>query len=145
MVPASVAVVGSLPFTPNGKLDRSALLARVPVADERVEPVEPVGEVEVALSGIWSDLLAGRRPGRHDNFFDVGGHSLLLMRMQHLIQERLGCDVPVVDLVNHPTISAQAGYLTTRRNDVTPEDAGRERADARLAARARRRAVMRNA
>ncbi|WP_157375981.1 AMP-binding enzyme, partial [Burkholderia ubonensis] len=77
MVPSAFVCLEQLPLTPNGKLDRKALPA--PDLDalhtRRYEP--PVGEVEHALADIWAQLLNVERVGRHDNFFDLGGHSLL--------------------------------------------------------------------
>lgn len=141
MVPAGFVALDGLPFTANGKLDRSVL--RALAAKARAEQPaatasggKPVDDVERELLSIWEELLDGRRVGTHDNFFDVGGHSLLLVRMHHLISERLRLEVPVVELVNHPTISDQASFLRPGpRVTPLPEEAGRARADARIAAR----------
>ncbi|HEY4593684.1 MAG TPA: amino acid adenylation domain-containing protein, partial [Thermoanaerobaculia bacterium] len=79
MVPSSFVTLESLPLTPNGKVDRAALPA--PPEEVATETgAAPAGPVEEILAGIWSGLL-GRRPGRHDGFFEMGGHSLLATQL----------------------------------------------------------------
>jgi amino acid adenylation domain-containing protein len=142
LVPSAFVVVPAVPVTANGKVDRAALARLAPdptgAGAEVAEP--PATPLERSLAEIWSSLLGGRPVGRHDNFFDVGGHSLLLIRMQHLLQERLARLVPVVDLISHPTVSAQAAYLSGADPAGDAEDEGRARGQVRLAARSRRRA-----
>jgi len=79
MVPAHFVVLKDLPLTSHGKVDRKALPQ--PTISEVARSVyeEPKGEIENALSKIWSDLLEVKTIGRFDNFFDLGGHSLLIM------------------------------------------------------------------
>jgi thioesterase domain-containing protein len=81
MVPAAYVVLGALPLTPNGKLDRRALPAPddASFGERSYEP--PRGEIERALAQIWSELLNVERVGRHDNFFQLGGHSMLSTRL----------------------------------------------------------------
>jgi len=81
MVPAAFVRLNALPLTPNGKIDRKAL----PVPDDdafaRQVYEAPQGEVEVALAGVWAQLLKLDKVSRHDNFFALGGHSLLAVQM----------------------------------------------------------------
>ena len=86
MVPAAYVKLDVLPLTPSGKADRKALPA--PEGDAYVtrayEP--PVGAVEEALVGIWSEVLGVERVGRWDNFFDLGGHSLLATQVMSRVR-----------------------------------------------------------
>ncbi len=116
MVPAAIVLRGSLPLTPNGKVD-VARLAREeirPEAAEAADPVaavEPEGELERAIAGIWREVLHLDRVERDANFFDLGGHSLLLPRLHSRLHEALGRELTLVDLFRHPTVSALARFL----------------------------------
>ena len=94
MVPAAYVRLASLPLTPNGKLDRKALPAPDGEAYVVREYEAPIGTVETALAQIWCELLGLERVGRHDNFFALGGHSLLLMRViERMHRAELHADV----------------------------------------------------
>ena len=81
MVPAAYVPLESMPLTVNGKVDRSALPVPDDMAYSRSVYEAPQGEVEQTLARIWSELLKVERVGRHDNFFMLGGHSLLVVRL----------------------------------------------------------------
>ena len=81
MVPRVLMVLDRLPLTPNGKVDKRALPAPDGTGLSRTEYVPPQGELEETLAGIWQTLLGVERVGRHDNFFDLGGHSLLIIQL----------------------------------------------------------------
>jgi amino acid adenylation domain-containing protein len=81
MVPGAFVMLDELPLTPNGKLDRNALPAPEPFSLPRRAYEAPRGEVEIVLAQLWSELLGVPRVGREDNFFDLGGHSLLITRL----------------------------------------------------------------
>jgi amino acid adenylation domain-containing protein len=110
MVPASFRWLDRLPRTPRGKLDRTALVALdhgapLPV---RAGPRTPL---ETNLAAIWQETLGVPAVGIHDNFFDLGGHSLNAIRMSISIREQTGVAVRVGDLFECPTIAAQALWL----------------------------------
>src|SRR6185312_10694922 len=92
MVPVAYVRLASLPLTPNGKLDRRAL--PTPELDSLggsgYEP--PQGEIETALASVWAELLNLDRVGRTGHFFNLGGHSLLLMKLVMRLQQALGLD-----------------------------------------------------
>ncbi|MGW1073681.1 amino acid adenylation domain-containing protein [Streptomyces sp. NPDC002537] len=67
--------------------------------------------LEAALAGVWCRVLGRDHVGVEENFFDLGGHSLLLVRAQTAVNQELGCDLTVVDLFSHPTVRALAGHL----------------------------------
>uniref|UniRef100_UPI0011828972 phosphopantetheine-binding protein n=1 Tax=Paraburkholderia sp. BCC1885 TaxID=2562669 RepID=UPI0011828972 len=78
MVPSALVVLEAMPLSPNGKVDRKALPE--PEYMER-EYEAPVGEVEEALASVWADVLQVARVGRHDNFFALGGDSILILKV----------------------------------------------------------------
>ena len=112
MVPAVFVVLPEMPLTPNGKLDRAALPAP-PAArpDLGGEYVAPRDEAEQSLAAIWREALGLERVGIHDNFFDLGGHSLLLVQIQARLRERFGRSVGIVELFRYPTVGALARHL----------------------------------
>src|SRR5207253_317117 len=77
MVPGAFVSLATLPLTPNGKLDRKALPAPEGEAFARKAYEAPVGPIEHAIATLWTELLQLERVGRADNFFALGGHSLL--------------------------------------------------------------------
>jgi amino acid adenylation domain-containing protein/FkbH-like protein/thioester reductase-like protein len=111
MVPGGFITVDRIPLTPSGKVDRQALNAlemSIP-ADQRYVP--PQGEIEEVLARIWQEVLHVPRVGRHDNFFDVGGHSLLIVKAVSRINEALGCNLRVIDVYGNPTIQQLASRV----------------------------------
>ncbi|MBV9773241.1 MAG: amino acid adenylation domain-containing protein, partial [Gemmatimonadetes bacterium] len=127
MVPAVFVVLDALPLTPSGKVDRRALPApeHAPAEEAYLAPRAPLEET---LAGIWAEVLKTGRVGVNTNFFDLGGHSLLLTRVQAAIRERLGREVPIVDLFRFPTVAALAGHLGGAAEAAPAPRTDRERA-----------------
>ena len=116
MVPAAFVVLDSFPLTPNGKIDRRAL----PVRDRRrpeSEPsfVAPRTDLEERLAQIWREVLKVERVGIHDNFFDLGGHSLLVMRVIARVRQSLATELPVRAIFETPTIGGLAAVIAADR------------------------------
>jgi len=111
MVPAVYVLLEMFPRTPNGKLDRKAL--PLPDNDAYTQRIyeAPVGEMEASLARIWRETLKLDRVGRYDNFFDLGGHSLLIVKVMSLLRQ-LGIHTTVFELFNHPTIKSFAAFLS---------------------------------
>ncbi|HEU4884020.1 MAG TPA: amino acid adenylation domain-containing protein, partial [Longimicrobium sp.] len=107
MVPAAFVRLDALPLTPNGKLDRKALPAPelASAEDLYVAPRTPAEEV---LAGIWAEVLGLERVGVHDNFFDLGGHSLLIMRLLARIQATFDLEVSIRTVFSMPALEAMA-------------------------------------
>jgi amino acid adenylation domain-containing protein len=123
MVPAAYVRLEALPLTPNGKLDRKALPA--PEADafstRGYEP--PQGEMETKLAEIWAEVLKVDRVGRHDNFFDLGGDSLMAVRVITRLRQTLNVEVASHNLFAWPELSAFAEQIVTMRlEQLSPED-----------------------
>jgi hypothetical protein len=125
MVPRAFLPLTALPLSPHGKVDRRRLPPFVPTATTPRSAALPEGELERALAEIWRELLPGRAVGRHDNFFDLGGHSLLLAQVQSRIQSRIGREVSVLLLLQRPTIAALAGALSVAAHESEPVTATR--------------------
>jgi amino acid adenylation domain-containing protein len=113
MQPGTFVFLAALPLTPNGKLDRAALPApQGERPDLRAEYVPPGDETELAVAEVWQEVLGLERVGLHDNFFDLGGHSLLLIQIHDRLRERFGRNLPIVDLFKHPTVGSLARHLS---------------------------------
>jgi acyl carrier protein len=111
MIPVHFVLMPKLPLTPNGKVDRAALPSPQPRQEQSRKHVAPKSEAERLLAGIWSEFLGVREIGIDDNFFEHGGDSLMLVRVQGVINERLRRDIPVTTLFRYPTIRALSSYL----------------------------------
>ncbi|MFP6560690.1 amino acid adenylation domain-containing protein [Paraburkholderia sp. B3] len=111
MVPAAVVVLERLPLNPNGKVDRHALPAPA-AAHSRWAP--PQGEMETLVAGVWQPLLRLGRVGRHDHFFELGGQSLLALRMTAALREALRVEVPVRLVFAAPVLADLARVLVER-------------------------------
>ena len=110
MVPSDFVLLPRLPLNPNGKVDRRALAAIAP--DETRRGGTPLqGELERRIAAVWREVLGIEEVGADDNFFDAGGHSLLLVRLHSRLEEALGRTIPLVELFGAPTVRSQAGLL----------------------------------
>ncbi|HEX6038060.1 non-ribosomal peptide synthetase, partial [Longimicrobium sp.] len=140
MVPAALVRLDRLPLTPNGKLDRGALPP--PALAAGGHRLEPRTELEARVAGIWGELLGVETVGVEDSFFDLGGHSLLLARLESRLARELGSPLRVVDLFQYPTVRAMTERLegATRPAAQAGEARGAERRAGleRLGARRRR-------
>jgi SAM-dependent methyltransferase/acyl carrier protein len=112
MVPARFVLLDKLPLLPNGKVDRHALpspdLAVEAAGDLSAAPGTPA---ERALAQIWCDLLRLKQVGIHDNFFDLGGHSLLVTQVIARIQSQFGVELPMRRMFEQPTIAGLAAAV----------------------------------
>ncbi len=114
MVPSHFVRLDALPLTPNGKLNRGALpepVLRAGLDDER-SYTEPGTELEQALAGIWGEVLGREQVGIHDDFFHLGGDSIVLLRLASRIHNQLGMETELKELYTHRTISELAAYLS---------------------------------
>lgn len=94
MVPAAVVGTDAFPLTPNGKVDRRALVETASVAAVPQTPiVEPETPMEQRVAAIWQEVLGVERVSRHDNFFDIGGHSLLAIRVIAQLEKETGLHI----------------------------------------------------
>jgi len=113
MIPAEWVVLDVLPLTSRGKVDRRALKAisgYVLKAESVSTPLQT--DMERAIADIWSKVLGLASVGRHDNFFDLGGHSLLLTKVLTQVRAISTRPLAMVDLFQYPTVQALAAYLS---------------------------------
>ncbi|MDN5386235.1 non-ribosomal peptide synthetase [Bacillus sp. LB7] len=114
MIPTKFYKMDRLPKTNNGKLDTRTLSeCKVSLFDEAVSTANPLRtSMEEMIANIWGEVIGtNRRIGAFDNFFDLGGHSLLLAKVQKRIEEQFGVLVPLVKFFEYPTISSLCDYL----------------------------------
>jgi natural product biosynthesis luciferase-like monooxygenase protein len=139
MVPGQLVRLDALPLTPNRKTDRKALLS-MSAAPTRSQPVvAPSNDLEATLLDAWKEVLGLDEVGTEDNFFDAGGHSLLVVQLHRLLSERLAEPLSLIDLYRWPTIRA----LSERLMSNADPGRGTDTLDASAARGARRRDMMR--
>ncbi len=112
MIPSAIMALDAMPLTPNGKIDRRALPA--PDADRprlRSEYVAPTGELQQTLVRVWEDVLNVRPIGINDNFFDLGGHSVLAVRLNAVLEKAIGRRIPLALLLQAPTVDRLADAI----------------------------------
>ena len=140
MVPARFVFVDALPLTPSGKIDRRALPAPGQEDLIKKEYVAPRGSAEGIIAGIWAELLGMEQVGVLDNFFDLGGHSLLIVQAHSRLQEHFTQASTITELFQYPTVRALAKFLKRQDGDGgDPSEAFREAVENQVA---RRRAAL---
>ncbi|MET0395816.1 MAG: amino acid adenylation domain-containing protein, partial [Longimicrobiaceae bacterium] len=117
MVPSAFVALDAFPLTPSGKLDRRALPEPEAVDAGAAEPVPPSTPVEEILAGIWAELLPVASVSVRDDFFALGGHSLLGTRVVSRVRDALGVELPLRALFEEPTIAGLAGHVETLLSD----------------------------
>ena len=123
MIPAVFVHLDQMPLTPNGKVDRRALPAAHIGAPESADSFEPPRTgIEQSVSEVFEKVLQVSGVGRHDSFFDLGGHSLLVARTQMLLRDKLGFDLPVRMLFESPTVAGLAAAIETNRAEAISID-----------------------
>jgi surfactin family lipopeptide synthetase A/lichenysin synthetase A len=122
VVPSRFVPLDEMPRTSSGKIDRTAL----PKSGELIrtkERVAPRNETEERVARIWCEHLGLDDVGVHDNFFEVGGHSLLAVRIQHDVSDEFDVDVPLGTIFENPTISELASKIAVlTADDVEMDD-----------------------
>jgi amino acid adenylation domain-containing protein len=111
MIPSHVIQVPAIPLTQHGKVDRARLPAPLTDQTGRIASTPGTSE-ERRLAAIWSDLLGQKNIGLDDNFFDLGGHSILVAALQQRIANEFGLRIPIIDLFQCPTVRLQTGLTS---------------------------------
>ena len=138
MLPSQIVVLDRMPLTPNGKIDRKALPK--PMAELAANVVAAADDTEATIAGIWAAALGVKTVSTTANFFDLGGHSLLVVQVQRQMRDVLARDIAITDIFRFPTVRALAAHLGDTGGEGTPDAASRgaARAAARLARMGRR-------
>lgn len=130
MVPAVFVILDHIPLTPNGKVDRNALPeTNGSRTDTEVAYLPPSTEMERIVVRVWQNVLEIDRVGLYDNFFDLGGHSLLLYKVHGQLQESLGREFSLVDLFRFPTVKALSEFLGREPQELVLRHKSQDRAE----------------
>jgi len=116
MVPSYFVQLPELPLTSNGKINRKALFKPESSISTGVEYVAPATNLELIISAIWQEVLNLDKIGVNDQFFNLGGNSLRLIKMNMLLNRELGKQIALIVLFQYPTIRSLAQYLTRQGN-----------------------------
>ncbi|HEV7667231.1 MAG TPA: amino acid adenylation domain-containing protein [Thermoanaerobaculia bacterium] len=112
MLPAGFVRLDELPRTRNGKLDRAALPEAADLLGAwRSGSIAPRNELEHAIAAVWQEVLGVAAVGVEDNLFDLGGHSLIMLRIHSKLRRTIGRDLPMTALFEYPTIGDLARHL----------------------------------
>ena len=134
MEPQRFVSLSHLPLTPNGKVDRQALPKPADIRPEvEAAYLRPQTQVERKIAAIWRQVLQVDDIGVHDNFFDLGGHSLLMARIHGQLGETFNADISVVDMFSHPTIYALAQLITNGIDELSEGPSSAKQAQKRQA------------
>ncbi|MEM7260748.1 MAG: phosphopantetheine-binding protein, partial [Planctomycetota bacterium] len=126
MVPSSITWLDAFPLTPNGKIDRAALpdpAANSRGAADLGEPslTESLDELEAAVVTVWRDALMVDRVGLDDNFFDLGGHSLLVVAVHRSLRDTVAPALTITDLFRYPTVRTLTAAIRSATDESPAE------------------------
>jgi len=113
MVPDNFVIIPELPLTPNGKIDKKSL-AKYKLSEEDTEAdnyVAPATPIEKLIAGIWTENFGIEKISVHDDFFEIGGHSLMALKIVALLEKETSKSLPVSILFEYPTIKKLANFL----------------------------------
>lgn len=122
MIPSLFLTMANLPLTPNGKVDKLQLPDPDTSRLSTKEYVAPRNEIETALVVIWQKLLQVEKLGIYDNFFDLGGHSLLIVQLIAAIQSEFGLDIPIKTLFEFTCIADLGAYIQLVQSTTAEQD-----------------------
>jgi acyl carrier protein len=123
MVPSAFVLLDRLPLNQNGKVDKKALPAPGAPGGSGRDRVPPRGPVEEAVAAVWKDVLGLESVSVHDNFFDLGGHSMLAARLLGRLHDAFAVDVPLRSLFQQPTVAGLAEVIQALQWIEQPERA----------------------
>ncbi|HEY3787707.1 MAG TPA: non-ribosomal peptide synthetase, partial [Urbifossiella sp.] len=130
MIPSSFMPLETLPLNANGKVDRKALpLPEAARPNLNAAYLAPESGTEKVIAALWTEVLRMDKVGIRDNFFDLGGNSVMIVRIHHRLKQHLGRDFPLIALFQYPTIDTLAQFLH-------PKDAASEKPQAAILDRA---------
>jgi acyl-coenzyme A synthetase/AMP-(fatty) acid ligase/acyl carrier protein len=143
MVPAAYVMVEAMPLTANGKIDRRRLPEPEPLRSETgARHANPQTDAEKVIAEIWQEVLNLDHISIEDNFFDLGGHSLLLVEGNSRLRKAFDREIQIVEMFKHPTVAALAKYLAQEQDNAQRKQRTQERANKRRRAVNRHRAPL---
>lgn len=116
MVPAWLLEVDTMPLTNNGKIDKRALLELKPATGEK-EAVLPANEREAAIMGIWQEVLELSSITTTESFFNIGGDSIIAIRVVNRLKKELGANIQLADFFEHDTIQKLSAFIDREHQD----------------------------
>jgi amino acid adenylation domain-containing protein len=119
MIPSAFMALEDFPLTPNGKIDRKALPEPKEFSRPQKAYVAPSNDLERKIAEIYAQILKVESLSIDDNFFDLGGHSLLLVKIHGKLQELLSCKFPLIKLFEYPTVRKLASFFETKKSTHT--------------------------
>jgi amino acid adenylation domain-containing protein len=142
MIPSVFMMLDQIPLTPSGKVDRRAL----PVPDQQRPElghlyVAPRSDLESAIVKVWQEVLGIEKVGVYDNFFDLGGHSLLMVQVHLKLREVSQRAVTMIELFQYPTVDSLVKYMSQSESDPSSLQKVHERAAKQKEALKRQRKV----
>ena len=142
MLPSALVILDRLPLLPNGKVNRRAL----PLPENKSTTVAhpPNSAIEREIAAIWQKALNIDQIGIDDNFFDLGGHSLLLLEVNQALRKSLQRDLSIVEMFQNPTIASLVQYLTQTPDKQDAFESIRDRTNQRIKAINRQKRLARN-
>ncbi|NDI34210.1 non-ribosomal peptide synthetase [Chengkuizengella sediminis] len=119
MIPTSFYKIDTIPKTSNGKLDKKRLIqCKDRLNEEILDDESFISESEQKIKQVWMEVLEVEKVGIHDQFFDVGGNSILLMQLHSQLEKRFNWGTNIVDLFNHPTIAKLAKFIDHNQQKI---------------------------
>jgi amino acid adenylation domain-containing protein len=120
MVPSAFVFIDAFPLTPNGKIDRKVLPSPVEAAPQQAKAyLEPKSETEIQLAAIWSDVLKIKQIGIDEDFFEIGGHSMVAVTLMVKIEKQMGVRLPLAILFDNSTIKDMAQLIDQKAENVS--------------------------
>jgi amino acid adenylation domain-containing protein len=142
MVPSYFIILDKLPLTPNGKVDKSAL-PQPDVNTASINPfITPKSHIEKQITEIWQEVLKLEKISTEDNFFDLGGHSLLILKIHAQMEKILKMNIPVVNLFQFPTVKSLAEFISSQGTHTPVEQQSNLNAQKQRTAFERQRQLM---
>jgi len=139
MVPAAVVILPTLPKTPNGKIDHARLRAITPVLQKKQTEIQwPQTALERRIAAIWCEVLKKEAIGLDENFFDLGGNSLLIAEAHVKICQEFSLHLSLLDLFRNPTVAYLARSISQKESNALPREDIIERATRQRAILAQR-------
>jgi acyl carrier protein len=122
MIPSAYVLLDKMPLNANGKIDRRALPAPDESAFVTRDYEQPQGEKELMLARIWQEILGVARVGRQDDFFELGGDSMQVMKLMGRLAEAFRVDLPFAAVFEHPTLALMIEYVSNASSAERPEE-----------------------
>ncbi|MEH2382481.1 MAG: amino acid adenylation domain-containing protein [Nostoc sp.] len=123
MMPTAFVPMKTLPLTPNGKVDRKALPAPDSLRLQlETTYIKPQTDLEKSIATVWQKALRIEKVGIHDNFFDLGGHSLLIVQVHNQLRQIFPANFSMLELFRYPTISSLAEFFNQTNKNETSSD-----------------------